>query len=96
MEQRKWIVDRNAVPYIRPSFPLVSLSSLHPSSLNMSLFGSTAPVNPAADRLQRDFMALRPELQALAKVAPDDKEELFTEKEDWCRRWQDLTVSLVW
>ncbi|KIK35874.1 hypothetical protein CY34DRAFT_16761 [Suillus luteus UH-Slu-Lm8-n1] len=56
----------------------------------MSLFSFGEPVNPAADYLQCEFLALRPKLDALTKVVLDDKEELFTEKEDWCRVWQDL------
>ncbi|KIK38284.1 hypothetical protein CY34DRAFT_15137 [Suillus luteus UH-Slu-Lm8-n1] len=56
----------------------------------MSLFSFDEPINPAADHLQREFLALHPKLDALTKVIPDDKEELFTEKEDWCHMWQDL------
>ncbi|KAG1734184.1 hypothetical protein EDD22DRAFT_852531 [Suillus occidentalis] len=51
-------------------------------------------VNPAANHLQCEFLALCSKLDAAAKVIPNDKEKLFQEKEDWCHKWQDVMTKL--
>ena len=56
-------------------------------------FDSTDTLSPEAESLQRGFSNLREKLAAEAKCVPDDREDLILEKEEWCQRWNKISVS---
>ncbi|KAG2737353.1 hypothetical protein P692DRAFT_20883660 [Suillus brevipes Sb2] len=55
------------------------------SSPTSNSFDFTSFIHPEANRLTTEFNQLRVRVEAVAKSAPNDREELFQEKEEWLR-----------
>jgi hypothetical protein len=62
------------------------------SSPTSNSFDFTSFIHPEANCLTTEFNQLR--VEAVAKSAPDDREELFQEKEEWLREWREVAVSM--
>jgi hypothetical protein len=63
------------------------------SSPISNTFDFNSLVHPQANRLTAEFNQLRVRMEGIAKAVPDDREDLFQEKEEWLREWRDVTVS---
>ncbi|KAG2742561.1 hypothetical protein P692DRAFT_20879727, partial [Suillus brevipes Sb2] len=65
------------------------------SSPTSNSFDFTSFIHPEANRLTTEFNQLRVRVEAVAKSAPNDREELFQEKEEWLREWRDVTSKMA-
>ncbi|KAG1765516.1 hypothetical protein EV702DRAFT_1050993 [Suillus placidus] len=57
-------------------------------------FDSAVVLSPEAESLQRRFEELHEKMAAEAKCVPEDHANLAVEKEEWCRRWNKITIRV--